>query len=82
MDLWIDGKFEELLQEGQIIQKLLAHRSKSNHATLDDENITRQFSRNMHQGKVKAALRLLSPSTRGSVLPLDPWIRWISVICS
>ena len=74
MDLWIDGKFEELFQEGQIIQKLLARRSKSNHAKLDDENITRQFSQNMHQGKVKAALRLLSPSTRGSVLPLDELI--------
>ena len=48
MDLWIDGKFEELFQEVQIINKLLARRSKSNRAKLDDGNSTHQFSRNMH----------------------------------
>ena len=89
MDLWKDGKLEELFQEGQFIQKLLAHRPKTHHANLDDdddddENIARCFSRNMHQGKEEAALRLLSPSTRDNVLPLDEMIsgtdRWISII--
>ena len=71
MNLWQEGKLEELLREGRVIQGLLARHPKMGKYRTEEENIMNLFSSHMHQGKVKSALRLLSPTTRGGVLPLD-----------
>ena len=71
MILWQEGKLEELLREGRVIQGLLAKHPKTGKYRTEEENMMNLFSSHMHQGKIKSALRLLSPSTRGGVLPLD-----------
>ena len=71
MVLWQEGKLEELLREGRVIQGLLAKHPKTGKYRTEEENMMNLFSSHMHQGKIKSALRLLSPSTRGGVLPLD-----------
>ena len=71
MNLWQEGELEELLRKGRVIQGLLARHPKMGKYRTEEENIMNLFSSHMHQGKVKSALRLLSLTTRGGVLPLD-----------
>ncbi len=66
--LWRDGNFEELLKEGQTLQKKFTNGSRK--VTND---IASTFASLMFQGKVKAALRLLNgaKSKAGQPLSLD-----------
>ena len=58
LDLWENGKFEELLKENRCIQQKQKNTtSKSKRDT--PEHITKVFARLMLLGKVHAALRLL-----------------------
>ena len=74
LQIWIDGRFDELLEEGKVIQHRLCRRPTHPGGDTDngneDSSSARTFGRMMKQGKVKAALRLLSGS-RSSVLDLD-----------
>ena len=68
--LWAAGNIGELLLEGRVIQADLPRRL--NRKRYDpSEGMSRAFSRLMIQGKVKAALRLLSTQSRGEVLAPD-----------
>ena len=71
MDLWEGARFEDLLKEGRVLQGLLNVNPKRGKYKSDEDNITSLFASHMHQGKVKSALRLLSPTTHSGVLPLD-----------
>ena len=58
LTLWSDGCFDQLLKEGEAIQKSFCDGSpRTRKADLADS-----FSKLMFQGKVKAALRLLNES--------------------
>ena len=65
LELWKNGRFEDLLCEGRSLQQRL---HKSCHVS--EEQITRVFTRLMIQGKVKSALRYLSDNAKGGVLSL------------
>ena len=65
MNLWDQGKFWDLLKDAEIVQRRLSSSQKS------DVEISRLFSRFMLQGKVNAALRLLSESGNNGVLPIN-----------
>ena len=75
LQTWLDGDFDELWQEGSVIQDHLNRRpSRRKDQALDKDHETsmaRVFARMMTQGKVKAAQRLLSQDRRGGVLDLD-----------
>ena len=71
LKLWQDGNIDVLLHEGRCIQK---HLFSSGNQMHDPEKTTRIFSRLMLQGKVNAALRLLSRDENGGVLSLDDLI--------
>ena len=65
MDLWDQGKFCDLLKDAEVIQRRLISSQKS------ELEISKLFSRFMLQGKVNAALRLLSESSNNGVLPIN-----------
>lgn len=71
LKLWQDGNIEALLHEGKCIQK---HLISSGNQTSDPEKTARIFSRLMFQGKVNAALRLLSRDENGGILSLGDLI--------
>ena len=71
LKLWREGNVEALVHEGRCIQK---HLNLSGNQTSDSEKTARIFSRLMLQGKVNAALRLLSRCENGGVLSLDDLI--------
>ena len=71
LQLWHVGNIDVLLHEGRCIQKRLV---SSKTQMFDPEKTARIFSRLMLQGKVKAALRLLSHSENKGVLSLDDLI--------
>ena len=67
LELWKDGKIEELLKEGRAIQSRFP---RTPHKHLD-ENVARSFSNLMFEGKITQALQLLSDKGRGNVLELN-----------
>ena len=78
LNLWLAGRFMELLSEGRSLQgqlALLGKKKRSKAVTRQEEDemdhLSQTFSRCMCQGRVKYALRLLSEPERGQVLPLD-----------
>ena len=66
LQLWKDGNLLQLLQEGRTVQRRL--QSSRAHSSQDS---AKAFAWLMFQGKVKAALWLLSSNSRGDFLPLD-----------
>ncbi len=68
LTLWRDGSFNELLKEGETIQRKFATGSRN-----VSTDLAGSFSKLMFQGKVKAALRLLNGkgSKAGQPLSLD-----------
>ncbi|XP_011407653.1 PREDICTED: zinc finger MYM-type protein 1-like [Amphimedon queenslandica] len=68
LSLWHDGCFDELLKEGETIQRKFAVGPRT-----ISTDLAGSFSKLMFRGKVKAALRLLngSGSMSGQPLPLD-----------
>jgi hypothetical protein len=69
MDLWRSGRIDELLVEARLLQSRLEERCQR---FKGDDDLTRTFTNLMLQGKVNAAIRLLSENSKGGVLPLSP----------
>ena len=69
LELWAKDNFEELLKEGEAIQKTFSQ----GHCILSKSELVRSFSHFMFEGKVRAALRVLieSGSTVGTPLSLS-----------
>lgn len=70
MKLWLCGDLSALLVEGRSIQRGLT----SPRASSDPNNVSFTFSKLMLQGKVRAALRLLSDHENGHPLQLDQMV--------
>ena len=66
LQLWGNGKLKELLEEGCTIQ-LQLHRNPPRR----QEDTARVFAKLMMEGKVRAALRIVTGSYGGGSLPLD-----------
>ena len=70
LDSWQIGDINNLVIEGRTIQ----HRLKQNHRharSSKEEQTTRLFTKLMLQGKVRAALRILTNESKGGPLPID-----------
>ena len=69
---WQSGNIQDLLLEGRVLQNDLIRRTHRKRSPAEEEaSLSRSFSRLMAQGKVKAALRLLSCQSKGKVLNPD-----------
>ena len=66
---WREGDIPELIREGKTIQCRLP--STPTQANRSNEQRSRTFAKLMMEGKVKAAIRLLSDDSRGGVLTPD-----------
>lgn len=78
LEAWTEGRFDDLLLECRTIQNVLRSRRHPRHPTHEEHMNTgnekvdaRTFARLVHGGKMKSALRLLSPNGRGRVLDLN-----------
>ena len=70
LDSWQVGDINNLIIEGRTIQ----HRLKQNHRhtrTNKEEQTTHLFTKLMFQGKVRAALRILTNESKGGLLAID-----------
>ena len=67
LDLWQNGRFEDLLFESETIQKLLTSAQKP--STIAE--ISRKFKQLMQKGNISAALKLLTNNMGHGILPLD-----------
>ena len=72
LQLWSDGNFESLLDEGRTIQWQFA--LDSHNRSKIDQNLSKQFANHMMEGRVKAALRLISQDNFRGTLSLDSTI--------
>ena len=68
LKLWLDGKLDELLYEGRTIQQRLTRRMPPQQKS--DDQTARTFAKLMMEGKVRAALRLVTEGNNGGPLPL------------
>ena len=68
LDTWRSGDIADLLQEGSTIQSRLPSHTTSKSS---DEQLSRNFAKLMAEGKVKAAIRLLSSQPNSAVLHSD-----------
>ena len=66
LQLWLDGRLDELLKEGRTIQRQLLRNPPK-----QQEDTARVFAKLMMEGKVRAALRIVTGSCGGGLLPLD-----------
>ena len=69
MKQWADGDIEELLREGRTIQHHL--KSRHNQEQRSSEHTARVFAKLMMEGKVKAALRVISEGSGRGLLNLE-----------
>ena len=65
LQLWLDGRLDELLKEGRTIQRQLLRNPPK-----QQEDTARVFAKLMMEGKVWAALRIVTGSCGGGLLPL------------
>ena len=68
--LWEKGDIAELLKEGKAIQRSLKA-SSSRRDAKDDATTARKFSQLMMEGRVRAALQLLTNESRSGLLSLE-----------
>ena len=74
MQLWSDGNIEGLLEEGRTVQRQLRGANRnSQERNKTTEQSARTFAKLMMEGKVKAALRLISEGNSSGVLHLDSY---------
>ena len=73
--MWLSGDLTALLEEGRSIQ----HGLTCPHVSNDSSNVSLSFSKLMLQGRVRAALRLLSDHENG--FPLQ-WHIFVILIVS
>ena len=73
LSIWKKGDFKSLLEEGRALQNRLpkSHPTSSNK---QDDNVARTFSKLMFQGKINAALQLLSQHGKGGILSADEMV--------
>ena len=69
LKLWSEGKLDDLIHEGHTIQHQLIRGQKS--LQQNDEQTSRRFAKLMMEGKVRAALRLVTQANSSSPLPLN-----------
>jgi len=74
---WSSGDIDELLREGRTIQQHLPQSDLKDHTW--EERKTRAFAKLMFEGKVRAALRLLSDQASSGILSLDQELDGTSV---
>ena len=67
LELWDSGKIDELFFEATSIQKRL----KPNVGSNSVNNISKKFAGLMKNGKVSAAVKLLTENAQGGILPLN-----------
>ena len=67
MQLWKEDKIEDLVDECRVIQSRLKTTTRKD----DAHERAERFNKLMMQGNIKAAIRLLSATERGGVLPLN-----------
>ena len=66
LQLWGSGKLKELLDEGHTIQHQLSRKPPK-----QQEDTARIFTKLMMEGKVRAALQIVTDSNGSGILPLD-----------
>ncbi|XP_066936770.1 uncharacterized protein [Clytia hemisphaerica] len=66
LDLWEKGDFEELIREGETIQRHL----KSKQTAKSIEDISKEFINKMSKGNINGAIKLLTNNMQNGVLPL------------
>ena len=69
LQLWVEGKLEELLHEGRTIQQEFKRNRQSKQR--DNDQTARLFAKLMMEGKVRAAMRLVTQSDGSGPLPLN-----------
>ena len=69
LKLWMDGKLDDLVHEGHTIQQQLTQSQQSQRK--DDDRTARLFAKLMMNGKVRAALRLVTQANGSGPLPLN-----------
>ena len=74
LNLWKEGDIANLLIEGRALQKSLVNFQPSHRDTTDDALTVRRFSKLMMEGRVRAALKLLSDDAHTGLLRLDETI--------
>ena len=67
MEKWKEGDLNSLLNEGRTIQDRLP----KTYSDKSEQQLSRSFANMMFQGKIQAALQLLSNKGKGSVLHLN-----------
>ena len=70
LEAWERGDINSLVIEGRVVQHRLKQSSHYNSHNSDHQT-ARHFAKLMTQGKVRAALRLLSDASKGAPLSLD-----------
>lgn len=71
LQAWHNGDVEGLVHEGRVIQRHLKEsKRRQRSAEAEDDHLAEVFTKQMLQGKVRAAGRLLSQTDRGNVLAL------------
>ena len=70
LELWGRGEIAELLKEGTAIQRIL-HLSSQRRDSEDESKQACKFAKLMMEGKVRAALRLLTKQAKSGLLRLD-----------
>ena len=71
LSLWEKGDISNLLREGRALQKLLASSQSPRRVSTDNSQIARRFSKMMVEGRIRAALKILSDSSDTGLLSLD-----------
>ena len=77
LSLWLEGKFDDLLLEGRVLQTQLKRhvdRRSTNRNDIDsssDAINARLYGQLLSRGKVKSAMHLVSDKGRGRILTLD-----------
>ena len=69
LKLWLEGKLDDLMHEGRTIQRQLI-RSKQSQRNNDERN-ARLFAKLMMEGKVRAAIRLVTQASGNGPLSLN-----------
>ena len=69
LKLWLEGKLDDLVHEGRTIQRQLTRSLRKQQKS--DDGTARIFSKLMMEGKVRAALRLVTQTNGCGSLPLN-----------
>ena len=71
---WKKGEIECLLVEGRSLQSCLPKRNLSSRDNDNSDNLARNFSKLMFQGKTNAAMQLLSQQGKGGILNVEDMV--------